>query len=119
LRVPPDLAEVVDRLAEELHTSRNDALLQLAARGAALYRQEMEIAAVREQRWAAVLESYRDVDENDLPSADEAYDAIMSANRSSTACWREIPFGLRLLRFSRSHTGSSGSRREMFATRDS
>ena len=80
VRVPPDLAEVVDRLADELHTSRNDALLRLAARGAALYRQESEIAELREQRWAGVLESLGpDIDEGDLPSPQETYDAIMSA----------------------------------------
>lgn len=79
LRIPPELAEAVDRLADELSTSRNDALLRLAARGAALYRQERLVAELREQRWAAVLESYGDVDENDLPPADETYEAIMSA----------------------------------------
>jgi predicted transcriptional regulator len=80
LRIPPDLAEVVDRLAGELHTSRNDALLRLATRGAALYRQEMEIAELREQRWAAVLESYgEDIDEGEPLSEEELYEAIMSA----------------------------------------
>lgn len=67
----------MDRLAAELNTSRNDALLRLAQRGAALYGQEREIAELRERRWQGVLESYRDVDEGDLPSAEETYEAIM------------------------------------------
>ena len=81
LRIPPDLLAEVDRLAEELNTSRNDALLRLARRGTALYQQEREIAELREQRWAGVLASYEDIDfdENDLPSAEETYDLIMSA----------------------------------------
>ena len=69
----------MDRLADELRTSRNDALLRLAERGAALYRQELEIAKLREQRWLGVLASYDDVDEDDLPSADETHEAIMRA----------------------------------------
>lgn len=69
----------MDRLADELHTSRNDALLRLAERGAALYRQELEIAELREQRWQGVLASYGDVDESDLPSAEETHEAIMRA----------------------------------------
>lgn len=81
LRIPPDLLAEVDRLAEELNTSRNDALLRLARRGTALYQQEREIAELREQRWAGVLASYREIDETDLPalSPDELYEAIMSA----------------------------------------
>lgn len=80
LRVPSDLQEVVDRLAAELGTSGNDALLRLARRGADLYRQELEIAERREQRWQAVLDSRADVDEVGEPlSPDEIYDAIMRA----------------------------------------
>ena len=79
VRIPPELGAAVDRLADELRTSRNDALLRLAERGAALYRQELEIAKLREQRWLGVLASYDDVDEDDLPSADETHEAIMRA----------------------------------------
>jgi predicted transcriptional regulator len=79
VRVPPDLLEAVDRLAAELNTSRNDALLRLARRGAGLYGQEREIAELREQRWAGVLRSYDDVDEGDLPPAEETYELIMRA----------------------------------------
>lgn len=81
LRIPPDLLAEVDRLAEELNTSRNDALLRLARRGTALYQQEREIAELREQRWAGVLASYEDVDldEGEPLSPEEVYEAIMSA----------------------------------------
>lgn len=79
LRVPPELERAVDRLAEDLHTSRNDALLRLAARGATLYEQERQIAARAEQRWAAVLEAEGVDDGGDFPPADEAYEAVMGA----------------------------------------
>lgn len=80
VRVPPELERVVDRLAEDLHTSRNDALLRLAARGAALHERERQIAARAEQRWAAVLAADDDIDGGgDFPPADEAYDAVMGA----------------------------------------
>jgi predicted transcriptional regulator len=81
LRIPPDLLAEVDRLAEELNTSRNDALLRLARRGTALYREELEIAELREQRWAGVLASYGDddPDEGEPLPPEEVYEAIMSA----------------------------------------
>lgn len=81
LRIPPDLQVVVDRLARELGTSANDALLRLARRGAAIHRQELEIAERREQRWQAVLESRADDldDAGELLSPDEIYEAIMRA----------------------------------------
>jgi predicted transcriptional regulator len=80
LRIPPDLLAEIDRLAEALNTSRNDALLRLARRGAALYRQDAEIAELREQRWAGVLASVGDdSDEGEPLSPEEVYEAIMSA----------------------------------------
>ncbi len=80
LRLPPDLAEVADRLADALHVSRNDAVLRLAKRGADLYERERQIDEVREQRWAAVLAEMPEVDDGeDAPTAEEAYEAIMNA----------------------------------------
>jgi hypothetical protein len=74
------LERVVDRVAEELNTSRNDALLRLAARGAASYERERRISDRAEQRWAAVLAADRDIDDaSDFPPADDAYEAVMGA----------------------------------------
>jgi hypothetical protein len=80
LRLSPELAAVADRLAAELHVSRNDALLRLAARGAAIYESEREIAERAEQRWAAVLA--RDAGlpaDGEHPSSDELDEAVMNA----------------------------------------
>lgn len=82
LRVPFALIEVVDKLAAELHVSRNDALLRLASRGASLYEQERRIAELRDQRWQAVMatmDSETAGEEGELPSADELYETVMSA----------------------------------------
>lgn len=82
LRIPLALVEVVDKLAAELHVSRNDALLRLASRGASLYEQERRIAELREQRWEAVMAAI----DSELPdggseplSAEELYETVMSA----------------------------------------
>lgn len=74
---------IADRLADELGVSRNDALLRLAARGADLYERERQIEEIREQRWAAVLAEDPDVgDYSDLPTEDDAREAIMRARES-------------------------------------
>ena len=77
LRLPDSLAAVADRLADELEISRNDAVLRLATRGARLYEQELDIAARRAERWAAVVPG--DVDLDALPSPEEALDALAAA----------------------------------------
>lgn len=83
LRVPVELMTIADRLADELGVSRNDALLRLATRGADLYDSERQIEEIREQRWAAVLAEAPDVgDYSDLPTEDEAREAIMRARES-------------------------------------
>ncbi|MBA3422509.1 MAG: DUF2188 domain-containing protein [Thermoleophilaceae bacterium] len=46
LRVPEHLADSADRLAEELGTSRNDALVRLPARGAEAYERETRVAPI-------------------------------------------------------------------------
>lgn len=82
VRVPLALIEVVDRLAAEIHVSRNDALLRLASRGASLYEQERQIAELREQRWEAVMaaiDSEVPADEGELLSSEELYETVMSA----------------------------------------
>lgn len=80
LRVPASLADVADRLARELDISRNDALLRLATRGARLYELEQSIAARRQERWAAVVPGAVDIDRAELPSPEEARDAIRAAS---------------------------------------
>ena len=84
LRLPPALLDVADRLAQELGVSRNDALLRLATRGARLYELEQNIAARRQQRWAAVVPGVVDIDAGDLPSPEEARDAILTASEETS-----------------------------------
>ena len=79
VRVPIGLATSAERLAAELGVSRNDALLRLAQRGAELYEREKRIADVREQRWRAVMAEVGEVDLDQLPSAEEAQEAVLSA----------------------------------------
>lgn len=82
LRVPPALVTIADRMAAELHVSRNDALLRLASHGASLYERERQIVERKEQRWQAVMEAMdAEVgdDSGEFSSAEEAYEAVMSA----------------------------------------
>jgi hypothetical protein len=85
LRLPASLAGVADRLARELDISRNDALLRLATRGARLYELEQSIAARRQERWAAVVPGVVDIDGAELPSPDEARDAILAVSDDTSA----------------------------------
>jgi hypothetical protein len=80
LRLPASLADVADRLARELDISRNDALLRLATRGARLYELEQSIAARRQERWAAVVPGAVDIDRAELPSPEEAREAIRAVS---------------------------------------
>jgi hypothetical protein len=79
------LADVADRLARELDISRNDALLRLATRGARLYEVEQSIAARRQERWAAVVPGVVDIDRAELPTLDEARDAIFAVSENPRA----------------------------------
>ncbi len=85
LRLPAPLADVADRLARELDISRNDALLRLATRGARLYEVEQSIAARRQERWAAVVPGVVDIDRAELPTLDEARDAIFAVSENPRA----------------------------------
>ena len=82
LRVPEHLAETAERLAGERGTSRNDALIRLAARGAEAYEREARIASRSEERWAAVVGDPR-FDRPDFPSDDEAREAAMAFRREA------------------------------------
>lgn len=85
LRLPLTLAEAAGRLARELEISRNDALLRLATRGAQLYELEQSIAARRRDRWAAVVPGVVDIDRADLPSPDEARNAVLAVTETTIA----------------------------------
>lgn len=75
------MAESADRLAEELGTSRNGALVRLAVRGAEAYEREALIARRREERWAAVIGGRSDFDDAEFPSEAEARQAASALRR--------------------------------------
>jgi hypothetical protein len=54
LRVPDNLREAAEALAEESGTTTNDALLQLAYQGARFDRERREVAALAAQRRAGL-----------------------------------------------------------------
>ncbi len=81
LRVPQHLASTADRLAEEVGTSRNDALVRLAARGAEVYEREARIAGRREERWAAVVGNLSNLDNAEFPSEAEVREAASALRR--------------------------------------
>lgn len=54
LRVPDDLREAAEALAQETGTTTNDALLQLAYHGARIDRDRRETAALAERRRAGL-----------------------------------------------------------------
>lgn len=78
LRLPHTLVAVADHLAAELNVSRNDAVLRLATRGAAIYEQERVVAERREARWAAVVPGAV-APEAGFPTLAEARAAIAAA----------------------------------------
>lgn len=56
LRVPDAVSAAAQALAEEIGTSRNDALIRLAVAGARVMERARAIAATREARWEALVE---------------------------------------------------------------
>jgi uncharacterized membrane protein len=83
LRVPDDLAETVERYAEQHRTSANDALVRLAYDGARFYEQAREVEQVARVRSEAIMRSFdRDVPPGtELPSDEETTDAILAWRR--------------------------------------
>jgi cupin superfamily acireductone dioxygenase involved in methionine salvage len=78
LRVPDDLAEIVERYAQEHMTSTNDALIRLAYDGARIYdanREREELARVRR---AAIRRLPEVPPGTELPSAEETAEAILA-----------------------------------------
>jgi|SRR5919109_4260005 hypothetical protein len=69
LRVPDAVAEAARQLADEIGTSKNDAIIRLALAGARVVASAREVAEKREARWQALLAS--DAVGGELPDADE------------------------------------------------
>ncbi len=82
LRVPAALAETAGRMAQELGTSRNDALVRLAARGAEAYERESRIASRREERWRAIIGDSTDLARAEFPPEGEAREAAQELRRT-------------------------------------
>ena len=78
LRVPPDLAESVERYAEEHKTSTNDALVRLALSGAARYEHDREVAELARVRREAIFRPRSVPPGTELPSAEETTNAILA-----------------------------------------
>jgi hypothetical protein len=69
LRVPDTVAEAARQLAEEIGTSKNDAIMRLALVGARVVASARQVAEMRDARWEAITaEAAADVR---LPDADE------------------------------------------------
>jgi hypothetical protein len=69
LRVPHALAEAARQLADEIGTSKNDAIIRLALAGARVVDGAREVAQKREARWDALVG--HDAADDELPDADE------------------------------------------------
>src|SRR5919199_1411503 len=69
LRVPKSVDEAARKLAGEIGTSKNDAIIRLALAGARVIEGAREVAEKREARWQALMA--RDVVGDELPDADE------------------------------------------------
>lgn len=69
LRVPDAVADAARMLAEEVGTSKNDAIVRLALAGARVVERAREVAEKREARWQALLA--RDIAGHELPDPDE------------------------------------------------
>ena len=81
LRVPPDLAESVERYAEEHKTSTNDALVRLALHGAAIYEHDREVAELARVRGEAIMRPRPLPEGVQVPTSAETTDAILAWRR--------------------------------------
>jgi hypothetical protein len=72
--------DVADRLAQELGTTANDAIVRLAEEGASSRERQARIAAVASERRAAV-ERVGLSDARAFPSADELHKAMLAGRR--------------------------------------
>jgi hypothetical protein len=82
LTVPHSVLDAADRLARELGTTANDAIVRLAEEGASARERRERIAALASERRAAV----ERVGLNDalaFPTADELQDAMLAGRHDS------------------------------------
>src|ERR1700691_2464956 len=80
LTVPHSVLDAADRLAQELGTTANDALVRLAQEGAASRERHARTAAWASERRAAV-ERAGSSDALAFPSADELHEAMLAGRR--------------------------------------
>jgi hypothetical protein len=80
LTVPPSVLQAAERLARELSTTSNDAIVRLAEEGAAARERRARIAAIAAERRAAV-EQTDVTDALPFPSADEVREAMLSGRK--------------------------------------
>jgi cupin superfamily acireductone dioxygenase involved in methionine salvage len=78
LRVPDDLAETVERYAQEHKTSSNDALVRLAYDGARIYEHNREVNELARIRREAIDRLPEVPPGTELPSAQETAEAILA-----------------------------------------
>jgi hypothetical protein len=81
LTVPHSVLDVADRLAQELGTTANDAIVRLAEEGASSRERHDQIAALAAERRAAV-ERAGLSDALAFPSADELHEAMLAGRRA-------------------------------------
>jgi predicted DNA-binding ribbon-helix-helix protein len=80
LTVPRTVLDVADRLAQELGTTSNDAIVRLAEEGASSRERHERVAALASERRAAV-ERTGLSDALAFPSAEELHEAMLAGRR--------------------------------------
>jgi phage I-like protein len=80
LTVPHSVLDAADRLARELGTTANDAIVRLAEEGASARERHEQIAALASERRAAA-ESVDSDKALPFPSADEFHEAMLAGRR--------------------------------------
>jgi hypothetical protein len=81
LTLPPDVVEAAERLADELDTSTNDAVVRLARLGAQRQEAIYELEHRVNRRRAALRALSAETDGSQLPDADEARSAMLALRR--------------------------------------
>ncbi len=78
LRVPPNLDDTARAIADEIGTSRNDALIRLALAGARVVERAREAEEKRQARRASVVEADGALAGDSFPSLDEMREAALA-----------------------------------------
>jgi hypothetical protein len=81
LTVPHSVLDAADRLAQELGTTTNDAIVRLAEEGASARERHKQIAALAAERRATV-ERVGLSDVLAFPSSDELHEAMLAGRRA-------------------------------------